>query len=178
VQLDPATVVPIALLAVLARIAWTDVRARRIGNAAVVAVLALALLRLLLDRSAGPWHAHAMAALLVLGPGLLAWRAGLLGGGDVKLAAALALLVGADALPRLLLLTALCGGALALLQLLGRHAGWLVAFGLGRLLPAGLAGRLAGVLPAAPGAAPPTVPYGVALGLAGAAWALRQLATA
>lgn len=174
--LDPATAVPLALLAVLARIAWTDVRARRIENRAVVAVLALALLRLSLDRSTPPWHGGPLAALLVFAPGLLVWRAGLIGGGDVKLAAALALVVGLDALPRFLLLTALCGGALALFQLLTRHAGWLLVLGLARLLPIGLAGRLAAALPVAPAAAPPTVPYGVALGSAGADWALRQLA--
>lgn len=178
VPFDAASAVPMALLAVLARIAWTDVRARRIENRAVLAVLALGLLRPVLDAAAGPWHAGPGAALLVLAPGLLVWRAGLIGGGDVKLAAALALLVGLDALPRLLLLTALSGGALALFQLLGRHAAWLLALALGRVLPAGLAGRLAPASWAAPGAAPPTVPYGVALGLAAAEWALRRLATA
>ncbi len=47
---------------------------------------------------------------------------GLIGGGDVKLLAAAALWAGADALPPLLLLTALIGGLLALLFLtpLGR----------------------------------------------------------
>lgn len=176
--LAAATAVPMVLLVVLARIAWTDLRARRIENGAVLAVLALALLRPFLDPAAAPWHAGPAAAVLVLAPGLLAWRAGLIGGGDVKLGAALALLVGLAQLPRLLLLTALFGGALALLQLLGRHAGWLLALALDRLLPAGLAGRLAPASWAAAGAAPPSVPYGVALGLAAAEWALRRLATA
>ena len=56
----------------------------------------------------------AMAVFLV---GAVMFSRGLIGGGDVKLLAVAALWAGADALPPLLLLTALIGGLLALLFL-------------------------------------------------------------
>jgi len=56
----------------------------------------------------------AMAVFLV---GAVMFSRGMVGGGDVKLLAVAALWAGADALPPLLLLTALIGGLLALLFL-------------------------------------------------------------
>lgn len=56
-----------------------------------------------------------VAAVLVAGT--VCWRFGALGGGDVKLLAACAWLVSPLQVPKLVLLTALCGGALACLYL-------------------------------------------------------------
>lgn len=60
---------------------------------------------------------HVGAGILVFGIGALAYRFRVLGGGDVKLLAAVALWVGWDLLPLYLLAVALCGGVLALLLL-------------------------------------------------------------
>ena len=59
------------------------------------------------------WPAVATAAA-VLVVGITVWRCGWLGGGDVKLIAALSLWAGPGHLASLLLATALCGGLLAL----------------------------------------------------------------
>jgi prepilin peptidase CpaA len=67
---------------------------------------------------AAPAVFAAMAgAALVLAGGVLLFERGLIGGGDVKLMAVAALWTGAGGLPRLLMLTALLGGGLALLFL-------------------------------------------------------------
>lgn len=60
---------------------------------------------------------HLGAGVLVFCVGALAYRFRVLGGGDVKLLAAVALWVGWDLLPIYLLSVALCGGVLALLLL-------------------------------------------------------------
>lgn len=94
-------------------------------------------------------------ALAVFLAGVLVYARRLVGGGDVKLLAAAALWAGGARLPRLLLLTGLCGGALSLLLLTPLGA----RFGAGRT-----PGR---TVPAAPGANSVSVPYGAAI--AGAA---------
>ena len=55
--------------------------------------------------------------------GMAVWRCGWLGGGDVKLIAALSLWAGADQLPVLLLAIGVSGGALAVAILLARRLG-------------------------------------------------------
>jgi prepilin peptidase CpaA len=154
-----------ALLALgaLAAAALSDVARRRIPNR-IIAVVALAgVARQLL---AGAPVAALAAAGGVLLVATLFWLRGVLGGGDVKLLAASALLVPAGLVPLLLLATALAGGVLAALNL-------------------GLRGRV-GVPARAPGAwrrvlrceawrirrgAP--MPYGVAIAV-GAAFALSR----
>ena len=71
------------------------------------------------------------------------WRHGWIGGGDVKLLSACALLVPPALVPALVLSTAVAGGLLSLLYLA-------LSVGLARLLPAGAAAHTAGA------AAPPT----------------------
>jgi prepilin peptidase CpaA len=89
-------------------------------------------------------------AVLIGGTALFA--AGLVGGGDVKLAAAATVWIGARAIPEFLVVTALVGGLLALGILGGRALRRCI--GRGR-----------------PAMADPTVPYGVAIA-AGALWSL------
>lgn len=60
------------------------------------------------------WPLHLAAMGLVLVAMLVAYRFGIVGGGDLKLVTAVALWTGLDALPQLLLMIALAGGALAL----------------------------------------------------------------
>ncbi len=81
-------------IGIFAVVAYGDIRTRRIPNEMIVAILALAACRIALD---GDPHAGlytlAAAAGLFVATFLLFWR-GLLGGGDVKLIGATALLVG------------------------------------------------------------------------------------
>ncbi|MEK0082834.1 A24 family peptidase [Benzoatithermus flavus] len=89
----------------------------------------------------------------VLIAGIVPFAAGLIGGGDVKLAAAVAVWIGAGALPEFLVVMALVGGLLALVTLALRIVR--------RLLDHGRR-------PAGP---PSGVPYGVAI-VAAAVWIL------
>ncbi len=82
--------------------------------------LVLAGLGLLWQGSTDPfriWDPLA-ASLLVVIPGLWVWQRGWLGGGDIKLLAALAIWSGIADLPSLLLVVGLAGGGLALLYIL------------------------------------------------------------
>ena len=81
-------------IGIFAVVAYGDIRTRRIPNEMIVAILALAAFRIALDGDprAGLFTLAAAAGLFV-STFLLFWR-GLLGGGDVKLIGATALLVG------------------------------------------------------------------------------------
>lgn len=136
----------------------SDLRDRRIPNACCLGVLALWPVHAALTGL--PYAAGALAAAAAtFGAGVLAWRGGLLGGGDVKLLGALALWAGLASLGPFLLVTALLGGVLA--------AGWMLLRHVGVAVPSGLAGRLSRAgLPTLPGAGE-SLPYGVAVGLGG-----------
>jgi prepilin peptidase CpaA len=137
----------------------TDLRARTIPNLAPAAIIVLWLLHLLLDGAWDKASGELIGAGVVFVVGFASWRCGLLGGGDVKLLSALALWAGGPMLAPFVLLTALAGGALAVV--------WLGCRSFGSLLPvpASVAlGRLG--LPIARGE-PCTLPYGVAIGFAG-----------
>lgn len=164
------------LFAVLAHVAWTDLTERRIANRAVLAVLALLPLELLLLGRPQPWWSGPAAGALVLAVGLLVWRSGFVGGGDVKFAAALAALVGLSGLPEILLVTALAGGLLAAAMLFAVRLAPLLAGLAARLPPLPVARRLAGLLLSDPAGRPASVPYGLALAAGGAWWALGLLA--
>ena len=81
-------------ICIFAVVAYGDIRTRRIPNETIVAILVLAAFRIAIDGDprAGLFTLGASAALFVA-TFLLFWR-GLLGGGDVKLIGATALLVG------------------------------------------------------------------------------------
>jgi prepilin peptidase CpaA len=106
--------------------AMTDIRWLRIPNLISVLLVALFVVVAAGSTMAGrpvAWGSHVAAGALVfaVGLGLFAW--GKLGGGDVKLLAAVALWHGLWLLPVLLLWVALVGGALGLLCLTVRWAG-------------------------------------------------------
>jgi prepilin peptidase CpaA len=132
--------------------AYGDVTTRRIPNALVAAVAALGLFRITFsgDASAVLYTIAASGAIFVA-TFLLFWR-GLLGGGDVKLMSATALLVGYHDLTAFLFVMSICG-ALISLAVLARQ----------KLAPP----------TASPGQEPLqtsarlTVPYGVAIAAAG-----------
>lgn len=168
--------VAFAAAAVLAAAGYRDVLTRRIPNGLALAVAGLALARLALaaDPAAAGWSLA--AAALVLAFGFVLFAFGIVGGGDAKLLAAAALLVGVRDLAPFLLLMSLLGGVVGLAALVyGRLRPRLAAAGLAvfgrRRLGAWCAGRprlarlvLAG---AAGPEGPLSVPYGVAIAAAG-----------
>jgi prepilin peptidase CpaA len=91
-----------------------DIVARTIPNALPLAIAAAGLV---LRAMAGDLAPGLLAAALVFLLALLAWRAGAMGGGDVKLLAACALLTSPAAVPGLILAVAIAGGLLGLLYL-------------------------------------------------------------
>ena len=119
----PAPSLPEAIawlaLPALVLAAATDIAGRRIPNAVAAVVALLGLARQ--APAGGPMLAAGLlAAGAVLGLAVMLWLRGAMGGGDVKLLAAVALLVPAPQVPALLLAVALAGGALSLLHLLLR----------------------------------------------------------
>ncbi len=93
-------------------------------------------------------------AFFVFAAGALLFARGFVGGGDVKLFAVVSLWAGARAVPALLLLTALIGGALALAYLISSGASLKRA---ARQTPTDAAALRAGQIP---------VPYGAAIAAA------------
>lgn len=153
------------LLALVAAIAWgavNDAMWFRIPNAVPIAILALYPLYLL---AGGPglaqlhWALAIAVATFLVGAGM--FSRGWMGGGDVKLLAALALWAGPAHFPTLIVFTSLAGGVLALIGMMpGRAAAvsWLA-----------LNLRIALALPEAPRSASGrrTIPYGVAIAIGG-----------
>ncbi len=142
-----------AAIGLLLCAAASDVATRRIPNRLTAALALVGVARLAAGLAAGGgWADPALdlaAAGAVLALGAAGFAAGAIGGGDVKLAAAAALWLGAGAVGTFLAFSALAGGVLAAAYL-----------GLGVL------GRRAG-RPA------PTLPYGVALAAGGLAATLH-----
>lgn len=144
---DLPRVALIALLALLLLAAGIqDARTREIGNGKNAAIALLAPLWWWACRLS-PWPD--MAAQLAIGLGLfivfaLAFRFGMMGGGDVKMIAALGLWLPVQPLVRMLVVMALAGGVVTLLMLIEHR--W--------LRPRDTDG-------------PVEVPYGVAIAIAG-----------
>jgi prepilin peptidase CpaA len=103
--------------------------------------------------------------------GLLLFRVELIGGGDVKLLAALSLWAGADQLVSFILVTTLTGGALSVISLAYRRWGGLIAAQLAMLGFAAATARAAAIADPPTGGAPDrsTLPYGVAIAAGGLA---------
>jgi prepilin peptidase CpaA len=107
--------VPAGIIALVAAVLY-DLGWRLIPNA-LPATLAASGLALRLSEGVGAMllaAATGTLALLLLG---LLWRAGFLGGGDAKLAAAASIFLAPSLVPQAALATALAGGVLALLYL-------------------------------------------------------------
>lgn len=100
----------------LAWAAISDARNRRIPNAAVLAVLALFVLWALVARGQDLGSSLAAAAIS-FGLGYIMYLMKVMGAGDVKLFAALALFTGLAGLPAFALATALTGGLMAVFSL-------------------------------------------------------------
>ena len=105
----------LALAVILLGIAsLNDVAVRTIPDLAPLGLVAIGVAVRLADGSAATAFAASTAVFVF---GALCWRFGWLGGGDVKLLAACALLVSPALVPQLVLLTAIAGGILACLYL-------------------------------------------------------------
>ncbi|MBR0653941.1 A24 family peptidase [Plastoroseomonas arctica] len=110
-------IMPLALVLLIIA-ALHDIVVRLIPNWLSVAILCLGLV---LRIGAGDWAWSLFAAVMVFALCVMAWRFALLGGGDVKLLAAVTTLVPAWDVAALIAAIALAGGALALLFILLRR---------------------------------------------------------
>ena len=130
----------LGLVALLGIAALSDLWHRRIPNEIPASVALLWLIALALGVAGSPLLGLA-TGLGLLAAGILVWRLGWLGGGDVKLIAALGLWAGPGHLPVLLLGIAFAGGVLALAAcFVARLAAWppttYAIAAAGRFLPA------------------------------------------
>jgi len=94
----------------------------RIPNLIPLLVVGLFLLKVSAGIEAGPILPHILVFSCMLAFGFLAFVAGLLGGGDVKLMVALALWFGASTFPDFIAITGITGGVLGVLLLLARRS--------------------------------------------------------
>lgn len=168
----------ILISALLGLAGWLDISRRRIPNAIVAAIALLWLPHAAVHE---PWlmAASLATALVLLGCGIMVWRQGWLGGGDVKLITALGLWAGPFQTPALLLATALSGGVLALLYAAMRHRvvtpfRAMLQLHCQRLLPPARSGGSPEPSGAGSAAATISIPYGVAVA-AGGCWLLQRL---
>jgi len=159
--------VALALAALLAAAAVSDLRSRRIPNTLTLpACLVFLLLRLALAGPDGLWSG---LGGLTLGLALMlpAYGLGVMGGGDVKLLAAVGAALGPVGVLWSFLFTSVCGGAYALAVLLWRPAGRAalhrVVVGVAGSLLALRNGAGPGFVVPAPAPALPRLCYGLAI---------------
>jgi len=149
------SLVAVGLTGVLGWVATVDARERRIPNRAVLAVLALSI-PWLLSGGGGALVSALAAGLIALIVGYALFHFRIMGAGDAKLFASVALFSGLTDLPLLAVTTTIAGGLIAAVSLVTRPTRALVML---QLRGAGDFGR--------------GIPYGVAIALAGASviWA-------
>jgi prepilin peptidase CpaA len=155
---DASLAAALLLLLPLSAAAWHDITLRRIPDEAVIAVAGIGA-GLRAAEGALPLALSLLVALLVLLLLLLPFAKGWLGGGDVKLLAALAIAVPPAATTQMLGATALAGGLLAFAYLALRR---LPPSRLGR--GRSLAGRVLAIERARIRRGGP-LPYGVAIAI-------------
>jgi prepilin peptidase CpaA len=113
-----ALLLAVLAIGILAAAAASDMARRRISNQLVIGLAAVGLARIALALWSGAAPtavlADAAGAIGLFALGALAFRFGVVGGGDVKLLAAGALWIGASALYPFLFATALAGGVLGI----------------------------------------------------------------
>ncbi len=154
----------LAFVLLLIAAGWQDLRTMRIANGLSLAIAACFAVWALAGLGVGTMSITSVAlsaacAAALFGAGAMAFAAGGLGGGDVKLLAAAGLFAGPGLLVDLLMVTALVGGALGMAILAGAP--------IGPAAPAGgvtIRARLRGGLP-----------YGPAIA-AGGLWVAASLA--
>jgi len=147
------TIILLLGIGVFAAVAYSDIRTRRIPNKFIVAILALTAVRIALAGDPGSaLYTLGASVALFIATFLLFWR-GLLGGGDVKLISATALLIGYHDLFALLFVMSI-SGALVAVAVLARNKFMLRP----QAAPAAALAETPARL---------TVPYGVAIAAAG-----------
>jgi prepilin peptidase CpaA len=113
-------------VALLIWAAASDIRAFLIPNRLCLAIAALWPAFVLTD-PAPAWAAAALTALATLAVGLALFSARLMGGGDVKLMAAVALWAGPQSMLAFVLVTSVVGGLLSLFMLAASRFQWAAA---------------------------------------------------
>jgi len=108
------TAVVLVAIGILSVIAYGDVRTRHIPNVLAFAIAILGLAQMILDCDLIAALRTIAASAAVFAAAFLLFCRGMLGGGDAKLIAATALLIGYHDLVGFLFLMSVCGGALAL----------------------------------------------------------------
>lgn len=157
------TAILIVGMGILTVIAYGDVRTRRIPNVLSLAIAILGLVRIILLHNPVSAGQTLAAGGAIFAAGFLLFWNGAIGGGDAKLVAATALLVGYHDLCNFLLLMSVCGGGLALAMLARDTLSlqpWFPLRGARTPSATGTAQRF--TVPARS-----TVPYGVAIAAAG-----------
>lgn len=167
IPLDTATTAGLVLVAAAA--AWYDLRERRVPNALTVGGLGLALALGALSGWGGLGAAAAGAGLALV-VALPVFLAGGMGGGDVKLLAAVGAFLGPSELPVALLAIALAGGLLAVVEMVRQDAVrrtlvnlWIIVRGLGRNTFTRWKGRASGEALTVDADGAVTIPYAVAI---------------
>lgn len=116
------------LAALLITAAWQDLRTLHIGNGLSIAIVALFAVWAVIALVGGTCTPGAIGLSIACAAGLFAagvaaFAAGMMGGGDVKLLAAVGLFAGPAQVVDLLLVTALAGGLLGIAVLAGAPIG-------------------------------------------------------
>lgn len=147
------TGIAIALSGLLIAAAWQDLRTLHIANGLSIAIATLFIGWAVFGLIAGSYTWQAFGLSIVCGAclfvvGAAAFAGGIVGGGDVKLLAAVGLFAGPGWIVDLLLVTALVGGALGVAVLAGAPIGPAATAGevaLRRRLPYGPAIAMGGL---------------------------------
>jgi prepilin peptidase CpaA len=150
------TLVGIALFIVAA---YSDVKSFRIPNSLVATVALLGVVRLIVIGNPSVALYTVGDSFIVLAIAFALFWQGFIGGGDAKLIAAAALLVGYNDLLPFLMFMGICGAVISL-----------AALAIHKYLPLYVGPRLATLLPKAKLA----VPYGIAIAIAGSVTLLFQ----
>ena len=158
-----------ALVVLLGLSCWFDLRERRIPNGLTVAGAVVAL-GLRLGLGWGAAGSGLVGAGLAVAVALVPFTLGLLGGGDVKLLGAVGAFLGTERLFGALLLVAVAGAVLALVEAVRRRALAHVLANTYSFAKQWVLFRGAGVTPTLESPGVMSVPYGVAIAVGTLVW--------
>jgi prepilin peptidase CpaA len=159
----------VAFVALLVLSSWFDLRERRIPNAVTVGGIGVGL-SCRLAWGVGSVLQGAEGAGFAVLVALAPFALGFLGGGDVKLLGAVGAFVGVDQLFGALLLVALVGGVLAMLEAVRRQAFLRVLTNVRSFATQWVLFGRAGLTPTIESPEAMTVPYGVAIAVGSLLW--------
>lgn len=119
---DTSTTFHLILAALVLIAAAGDIARFEIPNWLCLSIVFLFPIAALLTPGPAPWLSHLAASILILSVGLLIFNFKVMGGGDVKLLAAIAVWTGLSDLVTLMLATAIAGGFVSASLLTARYA--------------------------------------------------------